>query len=52
MSSPSLRLPENVPGQFYVDRSCIDCDTCRRISPETFAQGDGHSFVTAQPETA
>jgi len=51
MSSPSLRLPENVPGQFYVDRSCIDCDTCRRISPETFAQGDGHSFVTAQPET-
>jgi len=51
MSSPSLRLPENVPGQFYVDRSCIDCDTCRRISPETFTQGDGHSFVAAQPET-
>jgi glyoxylase-like metal-dependent hydrolase (beta-lactamase superfamily II)/ferredoxin len=50
MASPSLRLPDNVPGPFYVDSSCIDCDTCRRVAPESFAAGDGHSFVAAQPD--
>ena len=52
MASPSLRLPDNVPGQFYVDSTCIDCDTCRRVAPDAFAQGDGHSFVAAQPADA
>ena len=52
MASPSLRLPDNVPGQFYVDSTCIDCDTCRRVAPSAFAQGDGHSFVAAQPADA
>jgi glyoxylase-like metal-dependent hydrolase (beta-lactamase superfamily II)/ferredoxin len=49
MASLSERLPDNVPGDFYVDRSCIDCDTCRRIAPGVFEEGDGHSFVHAQP---
>jgi glyoxylase-like metal-dependent hydrolase (beta-lactamase superfamily II)/ferredoxin len=49
MASLSARLPENAPGDFYVDRTCIDCDTCRRIAPEVFEQGDGHSYVRAQP---
>jgi glyoxylase-like metal-dependent hydrolase (beta-lactamase superfamily II)/ferredoxin len=49
MASPSLRLPDNAPGEFYVDSTCIDCDTCRRVAPEAFAEGDGHSFVAAQP---
>ncbi len=49
MASLSERLPENAPGDFYVDRSCIDCDTCRRIAPEVFEEGDGHSYVHAQP---
>jgi glyoxylase-like metal-dependent hydrolase (beta-lactamase superfamily II)/ferredoxin len=49
MASPSLRLSDNVPGPFYVDSTCIDCDTCRRVAPQAFAQGDGHSFVAAQP---
>jgi len=49
MATLSERLPENAPGNFYVDRSCIDCDTCRRIAPEVFEQGDGHSYVEAQP---
>ena len=51
MASLEQRLPDNVPGDFYVDRSCIDCDTCRRIAPEVFEEGDGHSFVHAQPQT-
>ena len=52
MASPSLRLPDNVPGQFYVDSTCIDCDTCRRVAPGSFAAGGGHSFVAAQPDAA
>jgi glyoxylase-like metal-dependent hydrolase (beta-lactamase superfamily II)/ferredoxin len=44
-----LRLPENAPGDFYVDSTCIDCDTCRRMQPAVFMQGAGHSFVARQP---
>jgi glyoxylase-like metal-dependent hydrolase (beta-lactamase superfamily II)/ferredoxin len=49
MASRAQRLPENAPGDFYVDRTCIDCDTCRRIAPAVFEQGEGHSYVGAQP---
>jgi glyoxylase-like metal-dependent hydrolase (beta-lactamase superfamily II)/ferredoxin len=52
MANLSARLPDNVPGDFYVDRTCIDCDTCRRVAPAVFEEGDGHSFVRAQPETS
>ncbi len=45
MATVAARLPENVPGEFYVDRSCIDCDTCRRIAPAVFEEGEGHAFV-------
>ena len=50
MASVAQRLPENVPGDFYVDRTCIDCDTCRRIEPGVFSAGDGHSYVGRQPD--
>jgi glyoxylase-like metal-dependent hydrolase (beta-lactamase superfamily II)/ferredoxin len=46
-----LRLPSNVPGDLYVDSTCIDCATCRQTQPEVFAPGEGHSFVARQPET-
>jgi len=46
------RLPENAPGDFYVDRTCIDCATCRQMAPGVFAQGRGFSFVAHQPEDA
>src|SRR5215831_16814639 len=47
------RLPENVPGEFYVDRSCIDCDQCRQIAPASFARADaaGASYVHRQPDS-
>ena len=51
MASLAQRLPDNAPGNFYVDRTCIDCDTCRRIAPSVFEEGDDHSFVAAQPDT-
>jgi glyoxylase-like metal-dependent hydrolase (beta-lactamase superfamily II)/ferredoxin len=49
MARQADRLPDNAPGDFYVDRSCIDCDTCRRIAPSVFAAGSGHSYVHEQP---
>lgn len=49
MANPRERLPDNAEGSFYVDRSCIDCDACRRIAPGTFAEGSDHSFVARQP---
>ena len=51
MASVALRLPENVPGDFYVDSTCIDCDACRQIAPETFAEDDDYSIVYHQPQS-
>ena len=43
------RLPHNAPGDFYVDSSCIDCDTCRWMAPATFTERDEQASVHAQP---
>jgi len=49
----ALRLPQNVPGDVYVDSTCIDCDTCRQLDPATFARSSeaGASYVRRQPAT-
>jgi len=49
MANPSKRVPENVPGDFYVDSTCIDCDTCRQIAPAVFAEADESAYVHRQP---
>jgi len=49
MASLALRLPDNVPGDFYVDSTCIDCDACRQIAPSVFAEGGDASIVVHQP---
>lgn len=53
MATLSDRLPLNVPGKFYVDTSCIDCDQCRTAAPQFFARDEaaGMSYVHAQPST-
>jgi glyoxylase-like metal-dependent hydrolase (beta-lactamase superfamily II) len=51
MASAALRLPENVPGDFFVDSTCIDCDACRQIAPGVFADDGDASIVHHQPET-
>ena len=49
----SDRLPENAPGDFFVDSSCIDCATCRTLAPRVFARSDaiGLSVVGSQPSS-
>jgi glyoxylase-like metal-dependent hydrolase (beta-lactamase superfamily II)/ferredoxin len=49
MAQVAHSVPENVPGEFWVDSSCIDCDACRQIAPSVFADAGNHSFVTKQP---
>jgi ferredoxin len=53
MADKTNKLPENVPGAFYVDDQCIDCDACRETAPEFFQRNDdkGYSFVYRQPAT-
>jgi glyoxylase-like metal-dependent hydrolase (beta-lactamase superfamily II)/ferredoxin len=48
----SDRRPENTPGDLFVDRSCIACDTCRRIAPAVFGgEDEEQAFVAQQPRT-
>lgn len=51
MASLTERYPDNAAGDFYVDRTCIDCDACRRIAPAVFAEAPDHSFVARQPSS-
>ena len=50
MAKLNLRRVENISGYFYVDSSCIDCDTCRWMTPEVFNRTGGQSVVYHQPE--
>jgi ferredoxin len=47
------RWADNVPGGWYVDRQCIDCDLCRTTAPASFKRSnDRYSFVFQQPRNA
>jgi ferredoxin len=52
MADKFLKYPGNVPGKYYVDQTCIDCDQCRNIAPQSFTRDEegGHSIVFKQPE--
>ena len=52
MAQIERRLPQNVDGDFYVDDTCIDCDACRQIAPETFRDHGDQSSVGCQPSTS
>lgn len=51
MAERNDRLLQNVPGPYYVDASCVDCDLCRNTAPEFFKRDEeaGASIVYRQP---
>ena len=49
MAKLKQRRSQNVKGDFYVDSSCIDCDTCRWMAPEVFYRSGAQSAVYHQP---
>ena len=53
MAELTLKWPENVPGKYYVDEECIDCNLCSEIAPDNFRvnEEEGHDYVYKQPTT-
>jgi len=49
MANRHKRLDSNVTGNFYVDSTCINCDTCRQLAPTSFEEVGDFSAVTQQP---
>jgi ferredoxin len=49
MANLKQRRSQNVSGDFYVDSTCIDCDTCRWMVPEVFHRDGEQSAVYHQP---
>lgn len=52
MALAELSHAGNIAGDFFVDTTCIDCDLCRQIAPDTFSDIGEQSIVSRQPETA
>ena len=51
MATLQRKRAENVDGNFYVDSSCIDCDTCRWMASDVFNRQGAMSAVYHQPQT-
>ena len=51
MANRNDKTPENVPGAYYVDATCIDCDLCRNVAPQFLTRQDegGYTYVHRQP---
>jgi glyoxylase-like metal-dependent hydrolase (beta-lactamase superfamily II)/ferredoxin len=49
MANFNRSVPENVPGEFFVDQTCIDCDVCRQIAPLVFGEAAETAYVQRQP---
>ncbi len=54
MADFTSKQPENVPGVFFVDTTCIACDTCVGMAPDHFrlTPKQSHAFVYHQPVSA
>lgn len=50
MADIRKKLDGNIDGLFFVDDTCIDCDTCRQLAPEVFTDDGNYSIVFRQPE--
>ena len=48
MAHLNQRRTQNVNGNFYVDTTCIDCDTCRWMTPQVFERADERRYTINQ----
>ncbi|HRK01844.1 MAG TPA: ferredoxin [Oligoflexia bacterium] len=53
MADKNKKWEDNVPGKFFVDDQCIDCDACRTEAPSNYTRNNSHgySYVFKQPTT-
>jgi glyoxylase-like metal-dependent hydrolase (beta-lactamase superfamily II)/ferredoxin len=49
MADIRKKLDGNTDGLFFVDDTCIDCDTCRQLAPTVFNDYGDYSVVFRQP---
>ncbi|MCH7573782.1 MAG: MBL fold metallo-hydrolase [Candidatus Marinimicrobia bacterium] len=49
MANIQKQVSENVAGDFFVDSTCINCDTCRQLAPATFGEARNYAYVRQQP---
>ncbi len=51
MADPKYRQPENTPGKWYVDTTCVPCHVCVDEAPNLlkYAQDESHVFFAKQP---
>ena len=54
MANRNDKPTQNVPGPYYVDTTCIDCDLCRNAAPPFLRRYDegGYTYVYRQPVSA
>ena len=54
MADFAYRYPQNVPGKYYVDDQCTDCDLCYTTAPQNIRRDPehAHAYVYRQPTTA
>ncbi len=53
MANLDQKVAENIPGRYFVDATCIDCDLCRELAGNNFVrqEDEGYSYVRSQPST-
>lgn len=52
MADHTKRLDSNTAGNFFVDSTCINCDTCRQLAPDSFEEVGEFSAVLRQPASS
>jgi len=53
MADKTQKIPENVPGKWYVDDTCVPCHTCLEEAPQLLKYTEDESKVIffKQPAT-
>ena len=51
MADRDSRWPENAPGKYYVDETCIAAKFCLGAAPNNFHMEAGHACLSRQPES-
>ena len=52
MADLKKKVHENTEGEFFVDSTCINCDTCRQLAPSVFEDAGETSYVYSQPKNS
>jgi len=53
VADKNSKYAQNVPGPYYVDTECINCDACILAAENHFKinEEEGHAYVYKQPQT-